>query len=653
MKSKHIVGIAVFLIFSANVSALNKEENAQRLNQIDAEINAAKASGNTSEVDALLNEYQSISTSLGGDVTVSNAGGIANPNYNSVRSVPPVPLYTNLTTTNFSDTPNLAIPDNGSTQTGINVSVADTYLWDLDVSLEITHTWSADLDITLTSPSGTVITLTTDNGGGNDNVFNGTLFDDDAVDVDPANTVTDFAYTNLVTATPLVPEEALAAFIGEDPNGTWLLDIADDTGADTGILINWSLDISTLDGDLVNDSVVTNTSNPAAAINDNTLLQDTIAVNTVNTVICDLSVETSITHTWSADLEISLISPSGTEVRITTDNGAGNDNVFNGTVWDDNADTPVTDATYSNGVTATPLVPEAAFGAFIGENPNGNWTLNIFDDANGDTGNLASWTLDITTCKGLSAVAGSSVANGNLMDFGNNPTFSFNMTNDMTANQDLANIQCSFSGGDAGQFSVTTAMPAGPVAPGGATVIDLAVSAVPINTTYSSTLNCSFDNDFDDSSFSWPVSASGLDSAIAGSNPVSGTPINMSFNSPSFSIIMSNDASALLDLSNIQCGFTGGNASEFSVISAMPAGPLAPGSQTTLDFMSNIPPSNTTWNTTLVCTFDNDVTVASFDWPVGISGPIVIPTINNYGLIILLFLIGIFGFVFISRLKTE
>ena len=38
----------------------------------------------------------------------------------------------------------------------------------------------SDLDITLTSPAGTVVTLTTDNGGTADDVFNGTLWDDQA-----------------------------------------------------------------------------------------------------------------------------------------------------------------------------------------------------------------------------------------------------------------------------------------------------------------------------------------------------------------------------------------------------------------------------------------------------------------------------------------
>src|SRR5213078_1906613 len=46
-------------------------------------------------------------------------------------------------------------------------------------------------------------------------------------------------------ATPLVPEEPLAAFVGEDPNGTWTLTISDDAAADVGTLSQWRLDVKT------------------------------------------------------------------------------------------------------------------------------------------------------------------------------------------------------------------------------------------------------------------------------------------------------------------------------------------------------------------------------------------------------------------------
>jgi uncharacterized repeat protein (TIGR01451 family) len=131
------------------------------------------------------------------------------------------------------------------------VSGVDPYLWDLDLTTNLTHTFPGDLDITLTSPAGTIVTLTTDNAVSNDNVFNGTLWDDDA---NPAGTVpytsnnglvTDHLYAVNTLASPLVPEEAFGAFIGEDPNGTWTITISDDAAGDSGSLDNWTLDIDT------------------------------------------------------------------------------------------------------------------------------------------------------------------------------------------------------------------------------------------------------------------------------------------------------------------------------------------------------------------------------------------------------------------------
>ena len=133
----------------------------------------------------------------------------------------------------------------------IVVSGAGTAIQDVNLTTFIQHTFAADLDITITSPAGTVVTLTTDNGAGNDDVFNGTVWDDSAnpggqVPYTTNNgLVTDQAYVNLVTASPLVPEEALAAFVGEDPNGTWTLTISDDLAGDGGSLNSWSLDIKT------------------------------------------------------------------------------------------------------------------------------------------------------------------------------------------------------------------------------------------------------------------------------------------------------------------------------------------------------------------------------------------------------------------------
>lgn len=318
-------------------------------------------------------------------------------------------------TATFTQSTPTAIPTGPAVVTStIVVSGASSYLFDLNLTTFITHSFAADLEITLTSPSGTVVTLTTDNGAGNDNVFNGTIWDDDA---NPAGTVpyttnnglvTDHVYANLTLASPLVPEEALGAFIGENPNGTWTITISDDLTGDGGSLDSWSMEVTGLatnpstSFDVFSDS-------PALAIPTGpAVVSSTIAVSGIDNYILDLNVITNISHTFAADLDVTITSPAGTVVTLTSDNGAGNDDVFAGTTWNDQADPDglvpyttnnglVSDHLYANLTLATPLVPEDALSAFIGEDPNGTWTITISDDLAGDGGTLNSWGLDFAT----------------------------------------------------------------------------------------------------------------------------------------------------------------------------------------------------------------------------------------------------------------
>ncbi len=271
--------------------------------------------------------------------------------------------------------------------------------------------------MTLMSPSGTVVTLTTDNGSDNDNVFAGTTFDDDA---NPAGQVpyttnngmvTDHAYVNLTVATPLTPEEPLAAFVGENPNGTWTLFAVDDLGGDTGTIVSWSLAMTTLTAPpgVLNFTGSSGTVNLPIPDGTGVPAVSTIAIGGAGTYTCDVDVTINVPHTWSNDLDITLTSPSGTVVTLTTDNGSSLDNVYTATTFDDDANPGgalpyttnngmATDHAYVNLTVATPLTPEEPLGAFIGEDPNGTWTLRATDDTGSDSGTLVSWSLDIDTC---------------------------------------------------------------------------------------------------------------------------------------------------------------------------------------------------------------------------------------------------------------
>ena len=429
------VGIIVFrpaLMTRAAASAQSqwKEDILKQMTELDATIaslkqglaNNPKDQTLSARLAEALTQYDQLSAQMGGDrpcaTEVKNAGKVSAPAQPSggLGVIPTPPTGCTPTTSNFSIATPLAIPTGPAvvSQT-INVAGAGPYLWDLNLQTFITHTFNADLDITLQSPAGTVVTLTTDNGGSNDDVFNGTIWDDQAnpggqVPYTTNNgLVTDNAYVNLVLASPLAPEEALAAFMGENPNGTWTITISDDLAGDGGSLNSWNLEVTTFPAAPTSTTTTVTQSTPVAIPTGPAVVTSTIVVAGAGTSLCDVTLTTNLTHTFNADLDITLQSPAGTVVTLTTDNGGSNDNVFNGTFWSDKANPGgqvpytannglVTDQAYVNLTTATPLVPEESLAAFAGQNPNGTWTITISDDLAGDGGSLDSWTLNVTTC---------------------------------------------------------------------------------------------------------------------------------------------------------------------------------------------------------------------------------------------------------------
>ncbi len=101
----------------------------------------------------------------------------------------------------------------------------------------------------------------------------------------------------------------------------------------------------------------------------------------------------NITHTFSGDLEISLISPSGTEL-LMWDNVGGSGENFTNTQFQDGG-IPSAGSTAPHTAIYVPV--GGAFAAtFNGEDINGEWQLKICDTAGGDTGTLD--TFSITFC---------------------------------------------------------------------------------------------------------------------------------------------------------------------------------------------------------------------------------------------------------------
>jgi autotransporter-associated beta strand protein len=134
-----------------------------------------------------------------------------------------------------------------------------------------------------------------------------------------------------------------------------------------------------------------------------TNIPDTGTIESTNVVagfagpITKVAASLYLTHTFDNDLSISLISPDGVSIDLSSNNGGSGDDYGTNcapdtarTTFDDSAATAITAG-------ASPFVgtfrPEVTLSNFIGGSANGNWRLHINDANGGSLGALRCWSL--------------------------------------------------------------------------------------------------------------------------------------------------------------------------------------------------------------------------------------------------------------------
>lgn len=152
--------------------------------------------------------------------------------------------------TNYDETAlaQTEMPESAISSTIVEGTTSEMFFCGLPTSLDgclgiesvtidsISHTFLSDLDIFLISPAGDTVELSTDNGGGFDNLSNVTFSDTSTNDI-------------TLQIEDIVPgiyatEDAdgfAGLYNGQDPNGAWSLFIQDDAGGDDGTLHSWSM----------------------------------------------------------------------------------------------------------------------------------------------------------------------------------------------------------------------------------------------------------------------------------------------------------------------------------------------------------------------------------------------------------------------------
>ena len=115
---------------------------------------------------------------------------------------------------------------------------------------------------------------------------------------------------------------------------------------------------------------------------------------TVDAVIVDVDVYVDISHAALQEVSLVLISPAGTRVDLSTNNG-GSDADYTDTVFDDQALLSIVGA--SAPMTGT-YYPEGFLADFNGESTVGTWRLELSDSlAASDNGVIHSWSVTLTT----------------------------------------------------------------------------------------------------------------------------------------------------------------------------------------------------------------------------------------------------------------
>ncbi len=108
-------------------------------------------------------------------------------------------------------------------------------------------------------------------------------------------------------------------------------------------------------------------------------------------IIFDINALLNITHSWDADLVLTL-SHGGTTVLLSNRNGGSGGANYTDTLFDDSAAVAI-DAGFAYAPYSGSFRPQQALSAFYGQEIFGDWTLSVTDMEAGDSGVINNWSL--------------------------------------------------------------------------------------------------------------------------------------------------------------------------------------------------------------------------------------------------------------------
>ncbi|MFD1601426.1 reprolysin-like metallopeptidase [Flavobacterium artemisiae] len=116
----------------------------------------------------------------------------------------------------------------------------------------------------------------------------------------------------------------------------------------------------------------------------------TVSVPASTGTVSDVNVSVNVTHDRMSDVDIQILSPSGTIVQLFNKNCSGSSNTNLVLQYDDDGV-----ALDCSKTTTQIIVPVDYLSAFIGQNPQGTWTLRARDTETGQFGTINSASINI------------------------------------------------------------------------------------------------------------------------------------------------------------------------------------------------------------------------------------------------------------------
>jgi subtilisin-like proprotein convertase family protein len=293
-----------------------------------------------------------------------------------------------------------AVPAGGATASTALVAGAVGTIDHVAVTLSLSGALvpSGDLSIALTSPGSTTLALAARNGAASTGNYGGITFDDAAPP--PAARILYDTFSSGVAVPAAIPERNLSALMGESPNGTWQLQVANAGQVAGATLTSWSLQI-TAQPDNPPLATATLASTTALQIPHGGAIAPTLTASGLARSLYKATVTVMAPHPFSGRLSISLGSPGGKTIPLTSGIGGDVADVFADTTFDDGAMLLLgcTGAGCADGTgPISAVVPQGSLSALVADDPNGTWTLYV-TDAGGTPakhGMLNGWSLSLT-----------------------------------------------------------------------------------------------------------------------------------------------------------------------------------------------------------------------------------------------------------------